>query len=202
MPVIPYSIIFARHGETRFNAENRLQGQRDIPLNPRGRDQASAVGRSLRARIAGEIEGLEAGRAFVSSPLVRARETMELARAAMALAPDRYRVEPALKELSFGVWEGLTWEEIRERDPRGLKARSTDKWNFTPPGGESYATLADRARPWLQSLSADAFVVSHGGVARAFLTILAGVAPAFAVETPITQGRAILFEKGGWRWIG
>jgi probable phosphoglycerate mutase len=202
LPATPYSIIFARHGETRFNAENRLQGQRDIPLSPRGRDQASAVGRSVRARIRGEIDRLEAGRAFVSSPLVRARETMELARAAMGLAPDRYRVEPALKELSFGVWEGLTWEEIREHDPRGLKARSADKWDFTPPGGESYATLADRVRPWLQSLRADAFVVSHGGVARAFLTILGGVAPALAVETPITQGRAILFEKGGWRWIG
>jgi len=201
MPAIPYRIIFARHGETRFNAENRLQGQRDVPLNPRGLDQASAIGRTLRARIGGEIDRLEAGRAFISSPLVRARETMELARAAMGLSPDRYRLDPALKELSFGVWEGLTWEEVRERDPKGLKARSADKWDFAPPGGESYAMLADRLRPWLQSLSADAFVVSHGGVARVFLTTLAGVAPAFAVETPISQGRAILFEKGGWTWI-
>ena len=165
-----------RHGETAYNAENRLQGQRDIPLNARGRDQARAVGRTLRARIGAEIDRLEAAGAFFASPLERARETMELARAAMGLPPKRYRLDAALKEITFGDWEGLTWPEVRARDPSGVEARRADKWGFVPPGGESYAMLVERVRPWLAALAGDAFVVSHGGVARAFMTILAGVA--------------------------
>ena len=87
MPEFPYRLIFVRHGETAYNAENRLQGQLDIPLNARGREQARAVGQTLAARIGSEIEVLEAAGAFIASPLERARETMEIARDAMGLPP-------------------------------------------------------------------------------------------------------------------
>jgi broad specificity phosphatase PhoE len=196
-----YRLIFARHGETAYNAENRLQGQLDIPLNARGREQARMLGRTLKARFGAEIERLEAAEAFVASPLVRACETMEIAREAMGLPPSRYRLDAALKELSFGAWEGLTWPEIEARDPKGLRARERDKWRFAPPGGESYAMLAERLRPWLNGLTGDAFVVSHGGVARALMTLIAGVAPMKAVDAPITQGRALDFDGGGCRWL-
>ena len=84
----------------------------------------------------------------------------------MGLTPKRYRLDPVLKELSFGVWEGLTWSEIEVKDPKGLRARRKDRWGFAPEGGESYAMLADRLRPWLGGLNEHAFVISHGGVAR------------------------------------
>src|SRR3984957_8827833 len=115
VPEFSYRLIFMRHGETAYNAENRLQGQLDIPLNARGRDQARAVGQALRARFGAEIERLESAETFVASPLVRARETMEIARDTMGLPPGRYRLEATLKELSFGAWEGLTWPEIEAR---------------------------------------------------------------------------------------
>jgi probable phosphoglycerate mutase len=198
----PYRLVFVRHGETAYNAENRLQGRRDIPLGPRGRDQAAAVGRHLRARIGPEIDGLESSDSFVSSPLARTRETMELARGAMGLEPRRYRLDPRLEELSFGDWEGLTWPEVKLRDAKGLASRRADKWSFAPPNGESYAMLALRLRPWLAALTGDAFVVSHGGVARALMTMIAGVPGDLAAETPIVQGRALLFENGGCDWIG
>ena len=201
MPALRYRLIFVRHGETSYNAENRLQGQRDIPINARGREQAKAVGRTLRARLSAEIDRLEATEAFVSSPLVRARETMELVRGALGLPPERYRLDAALKELSFGAWEGLTWSEVQAGDPKGIKARRADKWGFAPPGGESYAMLTNRMRPWLSALTGDAFIVSHGGVARAFLTILACVPAELALETPIVQGRAMMFHNCEYRWI-
>jgi broad specificity phosphatase PhoE len=197
----PFRLIFVRHGETAYNAENRLQGQLDIPLNARGRDQARAVSRALRARFGVEIERLEMAEAFVASPLVRARQTMDIARDTMGLPPGRYRLEVTLKELSFGAWEGLTWSEIEAQGPKGIRARGRDKWRFAPPGGESYAMLAERVRPWLERLKGDAFVVSHGGVARALMTLIAGVTPAKAADAPITQGRAMAFENGGCRWI-
>ncbi len=197
----PHRIIFVRHGETTYNAENRLQGQRDVPLNARGRDQARAVGRTLGARIAPEIDRLEAAGAFFASPLERARETMELVRAAMDLAPKPYRLDEALMEITFGEWEGLTWPEVRARYPDGVAARRADKWGFVPPGGESYAMLVERLRPWLAARDADVFVVSHGGVARAFMAILAGVPGQIAAGIPIDQGRALIFEEGRFRWI-
>ena len=196
MTPFPYRIVFARHGETAYNAEGRLQGQRNIPLNPRGRDQAAAVGRTLGRRIRPEIDALEAAGAFVASPLGRATETMELVRAAIGLEPVRYRVDPRLKELSFGDWEGLTWAEIAARDPKGLAARRADKWNFTPPRGESYAMLAERVQAWLATLAGDVLVVAHGGTARALMTLLAGVPGPVSAGTPIVQGRALLFDKG------
>lgn len=198
----PYRIVFVRHGETSDNAAGRLQGQRDIPLNGRGREQACAVGRALRDALPDELTRLDAAGAFYSSPLVRTRETMELARAAMGLAPERYQLSPTLMELTFGDWEGLTWREVEARDAEGAKAREADKWNFAPPRGESYAMLVERVTPWLAAHKGDCFVAAHGGVARAFMVLLAGVPAAEAENTEIWQGRALIFERGGCRWVG
>lgn len=199
---IPYRILFVRHGETDYNAEGRLQGQQDIPLNGRGRAQASAIGRSLAKLMPEAIAALEAADAFFASPLLRVRETMELARAALGLPPTRYALAPELKELTFGEWEGLTWPQVAKRDPAGARAREADKWNFAPPDGESYAMLADRLRPWLEARDRDCFVASHGGVARAFMTLIGGLSPTAAENAEIWQGRAILFDQGKFRWVG
>src|SRR5580692_480787 len=129
----PHRIWFIRHGETEYNRVGRLQGQHDIPLNPKGREQASSVGRTLRKRAGDEIDRLEATRAFVASPLSRTRETMELARIAMGFPPADYALCNDLKELTFGDWEGLTWPEVEARFPEGAAERATNKWSFTPP---------------------------------------------------------------------
>ena len=90
-------------------------------------------------------------------------------------APERYHLCATLKELTFGDWEGLTWPEVEARDAAAARAREADKWNFAPPRGESYAMLVERLRPWLAARQGDCFVASHGGVARAFMFLLAGV---------------------------
>jgi len=198
----PHRIIFVRHGETSYNAESRLQGQRDIPLNGRGREQASAVGRALREELANELARLDAVGAFYASPLIRTRQTMELARAAMGLAPERYHLSSTLMELTFGDWEGLTWPDVEARDAAGARAREADKWNFAPPRGESYAMLVERVRPWLAARQGDCFVASHGGVARAFRAPTAGF-PSGPGKTPnIGRGGALIFNRGGLGWVG
>ena len=199
---LPHRLWFIRHGETDYNREGRLQGQRDVPLNPKGREQARAVGRTLRKLAGPEIKTLEAAHAFLASPLLRTRQTMELARAAMSLGPSDYALCDDLKELTFGDWEGLTWSEVEARDGDRAAARSADKWDFTPPNGESYAALASRLAVWVRSIDRDLFVASHGGVARALMFLLAGVAPSVAAEANIHQGRAILFANGGFKWLG
>ncbi len=192
----PKRLLFVRHGETDWNAEGRLQGQRDIPLNARGREQAAAVGAAL-LRLVPDPAALD----YVASPLARTRETMELLRAAMGLAPGAYRLDPRLKEITFGDWEGLTWPEVRARDPEGAAAREGAKWDFVPPGGESYAGLVERVRPVLAGLGGDAVVVSHGGVARALLNDLCGMDPRQAARLDIWQGRVLAIQGGDFAWI-
>ncbi len=198
----PHRLWFIRHGETDWNREGRLQGQQDIALNAKGREQASAVGRMLRKLAPREIDALERAHAFVASPLIRTRETMQRARSAMGLAPDDYRLSHDLKELTFGDWEGLTWPEVQARDPKGAAARSANKWNFTPPHGESYAALAARLTPWVASMDRNVLVASHGGVARALMYLIGGVAPKIAAEASVYQGRALLFADGRFTWLG
>jgi probable phosphoglycerate mutase len=199
----PHRILFIRHGETDYNAEGRLQGQLDIALNGKGREQASSVGRTLAKRLRAEIDRLEAANAFRASPLLRVRETLELARAAMGLEPTRYGLDDGLKELTFGDWEGFTWPEIEAIDPAGAAAREREKWRFVPPNGESYADLAERIAIWLSQQSSDLFVASHGGVARALMYLLGGVDEDTAANANIFQGRALVFEPGAkFRWVG
>jgi probable phosphoglycerate mutase len=201
-PPFTHRLIFVRHGQTSYNFENRLQGQRDVPLDGVGREQARAIGRYLRKAMSEEIVAIETAGRFWASPLERTRETMELARQAMGLTLQPYRVDARLKELTFGAWEGLTWAEVAARDQIGATAREKDKWGFAPPNGESYAMLLERVKPWLAELDGDAFLVAHGGVARAFLTLLAGLPLSEAASAPIWQGRALIFANGRAEWVG
>ena len=182
-------LYFIRHGETDWNKAARLQGQQDIPLNALGRRQATHCGKTLRellektGRVADEFD-------FIASPLVRARETMELVRAGLGVAPGSYRTDPRLAELSFGRWEGFTYADLRKHEggPRALAARERDKWNFLPPGGESYVQLLVRIQEWHATLTQDAVVVSHGGVARTLFVHFGLLAPAVAPVHDVDQG--------------
>lgn len=142
-----------------------------------------------------------AGYAFLSSPMARARETTRLLRAALDLDPDDHAVDERLAELSFGRWEGLTWKETRRLHPGEAAARDRDRWRFRPEGGESYADLAARVAAVLAEPRGPTLIVSHGGVMRAILHLLAGVAPAQAVALDIWQDDAIAIAGGRVRWL-
>jgi len=190
------TIYFIRHGETDWNRERRLQGQKDIPLNELGRTQATRCGLILRD-LFGRNGHAGANLDFVSSPLGRARETMELLRTELGLDPSRYRMDPRLKEMSFGRWEGYTFAELQEREADALAARERDKWGFVLPEGESYAQLMVRVRDWYESVSADTVVAAHGGVARALMAHLGMVSNQAASTGEIGQGCVYLFTDGG-----
>ena len=189
------TIYFIRHGETDWNVEGRLQGQRDIPLNDLGRVQAEESGRRLRSLVA-RYEDLD----YVASPMSRTRETMERLREAIGLHPSAYRLDGRLVELTFGTWEGLTWKDVRKQEPVAAAARERDKWGYVPPEGESYAMLAERVRPILGDLTRDTVMVSHGGVARAFLAAACGVSTRHAASIDIWQGKVLVIENRKHWW--
>lgn len=189
------TLYYLRHGETDWNVERRLQGRRDIPLNERGRGQASHCGSILRNLFA--QAGIDAASLdYVSSPLGRARETMERARTALGIPPNDYRVDEALTEISFGDWEGFTIAQLRTRDPQGIAAREHDKWRFLPPGGESYEDVSKRVARWYEGLSRDAVVVAHGGTARGLMAYFGIAHAAAAPLIDIAQGVVYVFEDG------
>jgi broad specificity phosphatase PhoE len=186
-------LYYLRHGETDWNAEGRLQGQRDIALNALGRRQAASCGKILRDLFARD------GRApqeldYVSSPLIRARATMELAREVLALDPSAYLTDPRLAEMSFGLWEGRTYGELRDTERPALAARERDKWRFAPPEGESYEQLTERVSEWYATLRRDTVAAAHGGVARALMAHLRIENHDRATHRNIEQGVVYVFS--------
>jgi broad specificity phosphatase PhoE len=134
------TVVLTRHGLTdRSEPEQHLGQHIDISLSDAGRRQAEALARRLG--------GVRFDR-VISSPLFRAQETAEiLARGQVAVETD-----PRLKEMDYGAWEGLTYEQIEERD--GAARR---EWELAPdrlpcPGGESGNDVAERVRAFLVDL--------------------------------------------------
>jgi broad specificity phosphatase PhoE len=188
-------LYYIRHGETDWNALGRLQGQRDVPINARGRAQARDCAEILRDLFGLDRRAL-ADLDFIASPLGRARTTMELMRAALGLDPGAYRIEPRLTEVGFGEWEGLTYPEIAAHAPDAFAARERDKWNFVPPKGESYAAMSQRVAEWYVSLSADTVAVAHGGTLRGLIVRLGIMPPEQAPYADIGQGVVYRIAEG------
>ncbi|KMO13115.1 histidine phosphatase family protein [Methylobacterium platani] len=192
-------LYFVRHGETDWNAEGRLQGQRDTPLNHRGHAQAGEAAERLRGLLGADVGALP----FIASPLERTRHTMEGLRRALGLDPAGYTLDPRLREIGFGAWEGLTWKDVRRSDPARSQARDRDRWGYCPPGegAESYAMVAERVRPLLEALDRPTVVVAHGGVARAVMVALGAANTEDAPHLEILQGRILVLEAGTRRWV-
>ena len=189
-------IYYIRHGETQWNADGRLQGARDIPLNDLGRKQAAHAGDILADLFARDGRD-ETSIAFVASPLGRARSTMELVRGTLGLPPAGYSLDDRLREIGYGHWEGSTLAQMQVSDPEVFARRQTDKWTVSPPGGESYASVQIRMRDWYDSLLADTVAVAHGGTARALMVTLGIETPASAADLTIEQGAVYVFGDGG-----
>ncbi len=190
-----------RHGQTDWNAESRFQGQKDIPLNALGRSQAAGNGTSLLGLLGAGVSDFD----YVSSPLSRTRETMELMRAAMGLEPGAYRTDVRLKEICFGDWEGLTVSEVDKRYPDRVAARALAKWDFIPPGdeAESYEILSWRIGAWLQQLEKPCICVCHGGVIRSIVRLVSGMDKDVACDLNIPQDNILVVDRqaGTLNWI-
>ena len=145
------TIYYIRHGETAWNAEGRLQGTQDIPLNDLGRRQAAQAG-SILADLFARDGRDKASLSFVASPLGRARAPWIGARGAK-LPPGDYALDDRLREIGYGAWEGSTLAEMQAQDPELFARRQIEKWTVSPPGGETYASVQLRMRDWYQLLA-------------------------------------------------
>lgn len=165
-----------RHGETQSNVDRIFQGQLDIPLNARGHRQARQVAEVLQEQRFDAV---------YSSDLARCADT---ARAIAALTGNTVEFEPELRELHYGVLQGVRYEQFRDvLTAHGL----ADEWGpgvfsrdgIAPPGGESMQQLRERAVRFVARIDREhppdanrtLLVVSHGGTLRALMTVLLGL---------------------------
>ena len=192
-------LFIVRHGQTDWNAEARLQGQEEIPLNALGRTQAARNGRHL-AELLGDTAS---SYRFLASPMLRTRETMRIIRTELGLDADAYETDARLIELHFGDWQGSTLAEVGAQDPRAVEAREAAKWTYVPPGdsAESYDLLAQRAQPVFEALNRPTVLVAHGGIVRSFLKLYASMPPVEAAHMIIPQDRILEVRDGAVAWV-
>jgi probable phosphoglycerate mutase len=154
-------LVLIRHAETAWNAAGRIQGQRDIPLSPRGRAMVAAW--MLPPDLAGHR--------WICSTLRRARETAAL------LGRPEATAHAALNEMHWGAWEGRTLADLRAELGPAMAANEARGLDFRPAGGESPREVQTRLKHLLARLQREGqptVCVCHRGVIRALYCLASG----------------------------
>ncbi|WP_398313742.1 histidine phosphatase family protein [Zoogloea sp.] len=180
-------ICLVRHGETAWNAERRLQGHIDIPLNDIGLAQARATAASLTN---------QSFEAAYASDLLRARQTADAIATRCTLQP---AIDARLRERHYGVFQALTYDEARARFPEDYQHfESRDPEFVFPGGGESLRQFAARIHEALHDIATrhqggTVLVVTHGGVLD--------VAHRLATGKPLETPRDFTIPNAALNWI-
>ncbi|HEY3268233.1 MAG TPA: histidine phosphatase family protein [Armatimonadota bacterium] len=185
-------ILIVRHGETDWNADARVQGHTDVPMNDAGRRQVATAA----AALAGERVA-----AVYASDLCRAAET-----GAILAAPHGLTVlhDADLRERNWGSWQGRAMPEIAEQEPELYARLRAGEW-VTPDGAEAYEPFQARVAGAMQRIASahcnqTVVVATHGGPVKAF-TVWALGAPISAQSAMRTSNAAIttfLIRNGRW----
>ena len=165
-------ILLARHGETEWSRDLRHTGRTDVPLTEHGREQAAALAPRLAGRELTRV---------LTSPLSRARETCELAGLG-----DRAEQRPELVELDYGDAEGLTTDQIRERDP------GWTVWTHPTPGAETFEQVEARLTPLIGELreaDGDVAIFAHGHILRVLAALWIGMPPQGGSRLALATGK-------------
>jgi alpha-ribazole phosphatase len=186
-----------RHGETEWNAENRICGRSDVPLSQVGRRQAKMLAERLKS---------VSFDAIFSSPLERAIDTARFISERIGLEPV---VDDRLVELDYGQWEGKTMQEIMTNDTKTFLAWQADPGEVAPPGGETGLEAQQRVVAFLDSLAAkhregEVAVVFHKSVCRLAICHVLGMSPSDYRRKLIMENAALSVIQSrvdGWQLI-
>ena len=153
-------LIFVRHGQTKWNVEDRMQGHLDAELSELGLLQARRTAQALAGRQVDSIYSSDLQRAYVTAEIIAEKLRLPVAR------------ELILREVCLGQWEGLSLAEAAERFPVEYEAYHRDPIANRPPGAERIESVIARAREFIESVIKDnsmgktMVVVTHGGIIR------------------------------------
>lgn len=191
----PDTITLVRHGETVGDSRVRLYGGTDIALSDLGRSQM----RRVAARLAADPFS-----AAWTSPLARASES---ARIVLDGRPVPLSVAEGLREIHFGVWEGLTLEEARAQHPDVWVRWGRDGDAFAFPGGDQRAAFRARVaaavRATVLETPGDVVAILHKGVIKVALATILGISATEAHAMPVHLGSIHRLRRsaGGWTLV-
>lgn len=186
------NLVLIRHGQSQWNLENRFTGWIDIPLSPKGEEEATAAGEKLK--------GMRFDKAFTSM-LQRAIRTFEIAAQTAGFKHLIAEKEEALNERMYGDLQGLNKDECRAKfgdEQVHIWRRSFD---VPPPGGESLKDTAERVLPYYHKRiepmlkeGKNILVVAHGNSLRALIMFLEKLSSEQILKVEIPTGVPILYE--------
>lgn len=176
------NLYLARHGETSWNKKGLTQGIQDVELNAKGRSQATKLGKRLS-----RWDSIDA---IYCSDLMRARVTAEIIGEKLDIKP---RALPLLREVNFGVWEGLSIDEIELLYPGELQ-RWRSEPEFAPKYGESLTDVWARNRSFITKLKEgrvgedeNILVISHGATIKVLILGALGLPLSSLLSLKTTQ---------------
>jgi broad specificity phosphatase PhoE len=164
------TVFLIRHGVTDWHRDQRVLGQRDVPLNATGINQAQAAASALSGVAVGEV---------LSSPLVRGVQTAEIIAGQFRIEVAR---DPRLTDFRVGKWEGMNYDEV-SKSPE-YQRFVADPLSDGIPGGEDMKQIRERAVAAVEQALEDAphgesvVIVTHAGIVRVLLTYYLGSHPA------------------------
>ena len=186
------SVVLLRHGESQWNLENRFTGWIDIPLSPRGEEEAKAAGDKLKS--------FRFSRAF-TSVLVRANETLRIVLEAISQRTIPVEYDQALNERHYGDLQGLNKAETAVKFGDAQVKIWRRSYDISPPNGESLKDTAARVIPYWQKKifpfvlkGEDILIVAHGNSLRALVMHLDNLSRDAVLELNIPTGVPLLYE--------
>jgi|YNPBryBLVA2012_1023415.scaffolds.fasta_scaffold15478_2 broad specificity phosphatase PhoE len=183
-------LYIVRHGETTYNVEGRIQGQSDAPLTPLGLRQASAVAERLAPERFTAIYSSDLGRAVTTAQIIGERLAVGVTRT------------PLLRELHFGVIQGLTRDEIEQQYPESEHEWRRRKDTMRPPGAESWEQMVRRCRQFLDEIDRiynpdqQVLVVAHGGSLRGLIIAALNLPLGFRRQVHTQNASLSIIETG------
>lgn len=181
-----------RHGETQWNAENRMQGALNSPLTDRGRSQAARQGAMLGGI---ELSGFQT----ICSPQGRAFETAAIA---LARHVPVIRTDDRLAEIGVGDWQGRLRSEVSDGETYTQTPDGEIELYERAPNGEGFAALEARCRDFLSSLTGPSVLITHGITSRMIRTIVLEMGRKGLTDLPGGQGVVFHLKNGAQKQLG
>ncbi|WP_447975141.1 2,3-bisphosphoglycerate-dependent phosphoglycerate mutase [Nitrospira sp. Kam-Ns4a] len=185
-------LVLLRHGQSQWNLENRFTGWVDVPLSPKGEEEAREAGRKLR--------GFRFDRAF-TSVLTRASETLRLVLEVIGQTDIPIEKDQALNERMYGDLQGLNKDETAKKYGAQQVKLWRRSYDVRPPGGESLKDTAERVLPYYERqirphllAGRNVLVSAHGNSLRALVMHLDRLTPEEVLELNIPTGVPLLYE--------
>jgi len=169
------TLYLIRHGETQGAEAKRYKGTIDVPLSEKGVKQMERVAEYIN-RVSTQGSRVASLKAIYTSDLSRAIKSAEVI---LKLHPLKLVIVSELRERNFGIWEGMTYDEIRERYPEEFRAWAENPLKYSPMGGESTLEVRERVIKVLDEIigrhNNDIAIVAHGGVNRIIICHFLGI---------------------------